>query len=803
MSWLKKLLKYGLVLSLVGVITGAIAVIAAYLYIAPDLPNIEALREVRLQVPLRVYSADGQLIAEFGEKRRTPVRYEQLPTRLIEAITAAEDAAFFSHPGVDPRGLLRAGIKLILTGKRAQGGSTITMQVARNFYLSRKKTYLRKLYEIFLALRIEQELSKEEILELYLNKIYLGHRAYGVAAAAQVYYGKHLDELTLPEIAMIAGLPKAPSAYNPLSNPPRALARRNYVLGRMRELGYIGEQEYAAAVNAPITARRYAPDIQVEAPYVAELVRARMVERFGDAAYTGGIEVHTTLSAKAQAAANRALRRALHAYTERHGYRGPLTHVDAIPGEPETRDALLAKQPHVGETRPALVLKVEKQRAIAYLEGGEEIELPWAGLDWARQKLENQRLGKPPRTAAEVVAVGDIVLVRPEQDRKGRPYWRLTQLPEVSGALISLRARDGAMLALVGGYDYFRSKFNRVTQAKRQPGSGFKPFIYSAALEKGFTPATLVNDAPVVFDDPALEGAWRPENYSGKFFGPTRLRWALTKSRNLVSIRILRSIGVNYALRYSRRFGFDPERLPHDLSLALGSASVTPLQMARGYAVLANGGFLVQPYLIARIVRNGETVFEAQPLEACPDCPYSEVPEALDGEGLDHAPRTLTPQNRYLMYSMMQDVIRQGTAVRARVLGREDIAGKTGTTNDQRDAWFNGYNQSIVTNVWVGFDDNRKLGRGEVGGRAALPAWIDYMREVLAGTPDRPPEMPEDMVVVRIDPKTGQRAPADAPDAIFEAFRKGNEPGETPVADPLAPPGSTEPAGSPQPLDLF
>ena len=803
MSWLKKLLKYGLVLSLVGAITGAIAVFAAYRYIEPDLPDIEALREVRLQVPLRVYSADGQLIAEFGEKRRTPVRYEQLPTRLVQAITAAEDAAFFSHPGVDPRGLLRAGIKLILTGKRAQGGSTITMQVARNFYLSRKKTYLRKLYEIFLALRIEQELSKEEILELYLNKIYLGHRAYGVAAAAQVYYGKHLDELTLPEIAMIAGLPKAPSAYNPLSNPPRALARRNYVLGRMRELGYITEQEYTEAVNAPITARRYAPDIQVEAPYAAELVRARMVERFGDAAYTSGIEVHTTLSAKAQAAANRALRRALHAYTERHGYRGPLAHVDAVPDEPEARDVLLAEQPHVGEARPALVVAVEKRRATLYLEGGEEIELPWQGMDWARRKLGKQRLGKPPRKAAEVVTAGDIVLVRPARDRKGKPYWRLTQFPEVSGALISLRARDGAMLALVGGYDYYRSKFNRVTQAKRQPGSGFKPFIYSAALEKGFTPATLINDAPVVFDDPALEGAWRPENYSGKFFGPTRLRWALTKSRNLVSIRILRSIGVDYALRYSRRFGFDPDRLPHNLSLALGSASVTPLQMARGYAVLANGGFLVQPYLVARIVRNGETVFEAQPLEACPDCPYKELPEPLDGEGLDHAPRTITPQNRYLMYSMMQDVIRQGTAVRARVLGREDIAGKTGTTNDQRDAWFNGYNQSIVANVWVGFDDNRKLGRGEVGGRAALPAWIDYMREVLANTPDRSPEMPEDMVVVRIDPKTGQRAPADTPDAIFETFRKGNEPEEASADGPLVPGGAGDPAGNPQPLDLF
>ncbi len=804
MPWLKKLLKYGLILSLVGTLAAAVAVVAAYLYIEPDLPDIEALREVRLQVPLRVYSADGRLIAEFGEKRRTPVRYDQLPQRLVQAITAAEDAAFFHHPGVDPRGLLRAGIKLILTGRRAQGGSTITMQVARNFYLSRKKTYLRKLYEIFLALRIEQELSKEEILELYLNKIYLGHRAYGVAAAAQVYYGKPLAELTLPEIAMIAGLPKAPSAYNPLSNPPRALTRRNYVLGRMHELGYIDDREYNEAVAAPITARRYAPDIQVEAPYVAELVRARMVERFGNAAYTSGIEVHTTLDGKAQTAANRALRRALHAYTERHGYRGPLGHADTLPEDEAARDALLAGHPHVGETRPALVLATEKRRAVLYLEGGEQGELPWQGMEWARRKLDKSRLGKAPDEAGDVLAAGDIVLVRPAHDGKEKAYWRLTQLPEVSGALVSLRARDGAILALVGGYDYFRSKFNRATQAKRQPGSGFKPFVYSAALEKGFTPATLINDAPVVFDDPALEGAWRPENYSGKFFGPTRLRWALTKSRNLVSIRILRSIGVDYALKYARRFGFDPDQLPHNLSLALGSANVTPLQMARGYAVLANGGFLIEPYLIARIVRNGETLFEAEPLEACPDCPYETLPEALDGEDLDHAPRTLSPQNRYLMYSMMQDVIRQGTAVRARVLGRQDIAGKTGTTNDQRDAWFNGYNQSIVANVWVGFDDNRKLGRGEVGGRAALPAWIDYMREVLAGMPDRPPEMPEGMVVVRIDPKTGQRAPADAPDALFETFREGNEPAEVVTNGGLSPAAGGNGGGdAAQPLDLF
>ncbi|HHI75941.1 MAG TPA: peptidase, partial [Gammaproteobacteria bacterium] len=620
MSWLKKLFKYGLVATLVGALLAAAAVVGAYLYIEPDLPDIEALREIRLQVPLRIYSSEGKLIAEFGEKRRNPVRYDQLPPRLVQAITAAEDAHFFTHPGIDPRGLLRAGIKLILTGKRKQGGSTITMQVARNFYLSRKKTYLRKLYEIFLALRIEQELSKEEILELYLNKIYLGHRAYGVAAAARVYYGKDLDQLTLPEIAMIAGLPKAPSAYNPLSNPQRAVERRNYVLRRMRELGYISQEQFQEASAAPITARRYAPRIEVEAPYVAEMVRKRMVAEYGDAAYTSGLEVYTTIEGKAQTAANAALRRALHAYTERHGYRGPLAHLDTMPADDEARDAALAEHRRYGEIRPALVLKVERRSARIYLGEGETGEIPWAGLEWARPYRGTDRRGKAPRKAGDVVQPGDLIMVRPVKGKgkKAEPYWKLTQLPQVSGALISLRAKDGAMLALVGGYDFYRSKFNRVTQALRQPGSGFKPFVYSAALEKGFTPASLFNDAPVVFDDPSLEGAWRPENYSGKFYGPTRLRWALTKSRNLVSIRLLRAIGIDYALKYVTRFGFDPAKLPHNLSLALGSANVNPLQMARGYAVLANGGFLVKPYLVTRILRNGEKVFEAEPKQACP-----------------------------------------------------------------------------------------------------------------------------------------------------------------------------------------
>ena len=802
MTWLRKLFKFGLFLAILGVLVATISAVGAYFYIKPNLPDIGELRRIQLQVPLRIYSSDAQLIAEYGEKRRTPVSFDELPERMVQAFTAAEDSAFFSHPGVDIRGLARAGITLLLTGERKQGGSTITMQVARNFYLTRKKTYLRKLYEIFLALDIEQKLSKQEILELYVNKIYLGHRAYGVGAAARVYYGKTLAELDLPEIAMIAGLPKAPSAYNPVSNPPRAVARRNYVLGRMLDLGYINQEEHDAAVAAVVTAKRYAPDIEVEAPYVAEMVRSEIFSRHGEEAYTSGLEVYTTISANAQLAANQALRTALRDYSERHGYRGPIDQVE-IPGDEADWDALLTAYPAVGELMPALVLATEDKTATAYVSGTGTVSIDWEGLDWARPYISSDRRGAAPKQASDVLARGDVVHLRRAQMAKGESFWHLSQMPRVSGALVSLRARDGATLALVGGYDFFSSKFNRATQALRQPGSGFKPIIYSAALENGFTAASLINDAPVVFNDPSLEGAWRPENYSGKFFGPTRLRYALTKSRNLVSIRLLRNIGIETVLDYASRFGFDPDRLPHNLSLALGSANVTPQQMARAYAVLANGGFLVEPYLIERIDQNGENVFQAQPVSACPECPYDRENDTLPlagGEG--QATRIISPQNRYLMYSMLQDVVQRGTAVRAKVLQREDIAGKTGTTNDQRDAWFNGFNQSVVTNVWVGFDDNGKLGRGEVGGKAALPAWIDYMRVVLEDTPDVSPEMPEGMVTARINPDTGQAAASDDPNAILEIFQEGTEPLPPMLSNGAAAPG-VAPGGSVQPLDLF
>ncbi|MEJ2575407.1 MAG: penicillin-binding protein 1A [Gammaproteobacteria bacterium] len=786
MKWPLRILTFGLSLALVGAIGAAVVIGGAYYYLEPQLPSIENLRDVRLQVPLRVYSADDKLIAEFGEKRRLPVAYAEVPAAMVHAILAAEDDGFFSHPGVDFKGLLRAGVQLILTGERRQGGSTITMQVARNFYLTREKTFTRKLNEIFLALRIEQDLTKEEILELYVNKIYLGHRAYGVGAAARVYYGKTLGELDLAETAMIAGLPKAPSRYNPIADPARAIQRRNYVLGRMLELGYVDAAAHAAATAAPVTASLHAADIETEAPYAAEMVRAQLFEAHGEDAYTNGYVVHTTIDSRHQTAANRALRNALDAYDRRHGYRGPEGRVTLAPDDTDGLDQALRERSRVGELRPAVVTAVDGQAATAYLGDGLSVTLPWDGLEWAQPYVNQDRRGPAPKQAADVLAPGDLIRVREWQPEEGgETAWRLAQIPEISGALVSLRPGDGAILALVGGYDFYSSKFNRATQAKRQPGSGFKAFIYSAALEAGFTPASLINDAPVVIADASLEDDWRPENYSGKFFGPTRLRLALTKSRNLVSIRLLRSMGIAAAVEHISRFGFAPEDLPRNLSLALGSAAVTPLEMARGYAVLANGGYLIEPYLVARITEDDKgEVFVANPPIVCPDCradqpPAGDTAAADDGPGDAApalAPRVISPENRFQMYSMMQDVIRAGTATRARSLGRKDLAGKTGTTNDQRDAWFNGYNQALVAVVWVGFDSNAELGRGEVGGKAALPAWIEYMETALQDVPDLPPEMPEGMVTALIDPDTGEIASASEPGAIEEVFRAENIP---------------------------
>ena len=809
MNWLR-LLRPIAWLSGVLLTGGVVGALALVLYLEPNLPSTEALKDIRLQVPLRVYSREGLLIAEFGEKRRTPVAYADLPKRMVQAILAAEDDRFFVHPGVDYQGLLRAAAQLLRTGERRQGGSTITMQVARNFFLTREKTFARKINEILLALKIERELSKEEILELYLNKIFMGHRAYGVGAAAQVYYGTSLDQLNLAQIAMIAGLPKAPSRFNPVTNPQRAVQRRNYVLRRMHELGFIDETGFADASSAPVTAREYLSVGEFDAPYPAEMVRAEMIERFGDEAYTGGYRVYTTISADLQRFANAALRRAIHEYDFRHGYRGPEKRIAAQLDE-AGRDELLASMPRVGELRPALVMEVADKSAKVYLGQGETMDIGWEGLRWARPYIDENRLGASPKRAADVLAPGDVVRVLRLPTEEGED-WKLAQIAAVEGALVSLNPDDGAILALVGGYDFSQSKFNRATQAKRQPGSGFKPFIYSAALDAGFTPATLVNDAPVVFNDAGLEAAWRPENYSGRFHGPTRLRLALANSRNLVSIRVLRSIGIQRALDRAAAFGFDAAQLPRNLSLALGSGALSPLELSRGYAALANGGYRVTPYLIDRIDdERGCVVDFTTPLRACAECDQADAGPPPPGDEeeafwIDQerqqtagtprwipAPRAISAQNHYLINSMLRDVVRIGTARKALSLGRSDLAGKTGTTNDQKDAWFSGFNRDLVAVTWVGFDSSKPLGRGETGGHAALPMWMAYMQQALKGQPERPLEMPDGITTARIDPESGLRAHPGQANAIFEVFNANNVPAE------LAPPGESTPESAETP----
>ncbi len=756
------------------VTVGVVILTALYLYLAPQLPAADQLTEVRLQVPLKVYTGEGKLIAEFGEMRRIPVQLGQVPEHLLQAVLAAEDDRFYSHPGVDYQGLLRAALSLAATGEMRQGGSTITMQVARNFFLSSEKTFLRKFKEILLAFRIEQSLSKDQILELYLNKIFFGHRAYGVAAAAQFYYGAELNQLTLAQMATLAGLPKAPSKYNPLADRGRAVERRDYILERMLSLGYISEAEYQMARSAPETAARHGPEIEIEAPHLAEMVRAEMVRRYGEAeAYSGGYEVYTTLDALRQTAANLALRAALLEYDQRHGYRKPEGHVE-LKKDAASADwqAALEGYSESGGLLPALVLEVKGQSARAYTPSQGVLELTWAGLSWAAPYINENRRGPRPKNAAHILKAGDIVRVR----RDGGGIWQLAQLPAVEGALVALYPATGAISALAGGFNFYQSNFNRVLQASRQPGSSFKPFLYSAALERGYTPASVVNDAPVIVEGADVDQAtWRPENFGGRFYGPTRLREALAHSRNLVSIRVLRAIGVPYAVEYAARFGFKPEQLPRVLSLALGSGSVTPLELTRAYAVFANGGHLIEPYFMDRIVdAQGKVLMQADP--PCVQC-------AAPGRGV---PRVISAQNAYLITSMLQDVIRIGTGRRALELMRADLAGKTGTTNDLRDAWFVGFNPELVAAAWVGFDKHTPLGDEETGGRAALPAWMRFMESALQGVPEQSYSVPDGIVALRIDPDSGALAAENDPRAIVEVFNGEQLP--TRIAQPASGP---------------
>jgi len=755
-------------------ILSLIAAAVVYFFLAPKLPDTQTLKQTQFQIPLRIYSSEGELMAEFGEKRRIPVEYQEIPTQMIDAFLAAEDDRFYQHPGVDYQGIIRAVYSLLMTGEKTQGGSTITMQVARNFFLTSEKTYLRKLNEIILALEMEQVLSKEEILALYLNKIYLGNRAYGVGAAANVYYGRPISELTLPEMAMIAGLPKAPSRFNPIANPERALVRRNYVLRRMWDVGYISEQEYLEDSQAPVSATYHGREIEVYAPYVAEMVRTRLINEYDEDIYTSGFNVYTTIRGEHQKAANRALQSALLEYDRRHGYRGPVAEIELEDELSETSlTEKLAPYDTIGPLKPAIVTAISDESATIYIKNLGYETLTLGSMKWAQKKLSTNSRGAVPKKVGDVMQPGHVIRV----ENRNKESWQLAQLPEAEGALVALAPHDGAVTALNGGFDYFNNKFNRVTQSRRQPGSGFKPFIYSAALEKGYTPASIINDAPVVFDDPGLENVWRPENYSGKFFGPTRLREALIHSRNLVSIRLLRDIGADYAVEYAKRFGFDDTMLHKNLSLALGSGNAAPWDMATAYAALANGGFKIEPYLIQRVENaNGEVVFQASPKTVCETCQLAEV--KMDNASFSVAERVMTPQNNYLMNTLLRDVVRYGTGRKAMSLGRNDLAGKTGTTNDQLDAWFNGFHPELVAVSWVGFDRPRSLGRYETGGRAALPMWIDFMEVALQGLPEAPLEQPVDMVTVRIDPETGLLAQPGDTDAIYETFREDTVPEE-------------------------
>lgn len=792
---MSRLARKFIVLLLALCILSVIAAAGAYYLLAPKLPDTQTLKQTQLQIPLRLFSSEGALMAEFGEKRRVPVEHKDLPERLIQAFLAAEDDRFYQHPGVDYQGIIRAAYSLLMTGEKTQGGSTITMQVARNFFLSNEKTYLRKLNEIILALEMEQVLSKQEILTLYMNKIYLGKRAYGVGAAANVYYGRPINELTLAEMAMIAGLPKAPSRFNPVANPERAVIRRNYVLKRMWEVGYISEAAFLEASEAPVTARYHSREIEVYAPYVAEMVRTELFEQYGEEIYTSGFNVYTTIRGDQQQAANKALQTALLEYDRRHGYRGPVAEIELAPEEDEAAlSGKLEAYEAIGPLKPAIVTKVTDDSATVFIQQAGFAQLSLGSMKWARKKLSTNSRGAVPKTVNDVMKVGDIIRVENMQGES----WQLAQLPEAQGALVAVAPFDGAVTALNGGFDYFNNKFNRVIQSRRQPGSGFKPFIYSAALEKGYTASSIINDAPVVFDDPGLENVWRPENYSGKFFGPTRLREGLIHSRNLISIRLLRDIGADYAVEYAKKFGFDDTMLHKNLSLALGSGSAAPWHMATAYAALANGGYKVEPYIIQRVEdANGEIIMQTTPTTVCETCLLDN--NNADNTGFKVAEQIMTPQNHYIMNSLLRDVVKHGTGRKAMSLGRNDLAGKTGTTNDQLDAWFNGFHPELVAVSWVGFDTPRSLGRYETGGRAALPMWIDFMEVALQGLPEAPLKQPVDMVTVRIDPETGLLARPGATDAIYETFREDHAP--TRVA-PASSDYAGDNGGSPV-IDLF
>jgi len=784
-----KILRFLLRLCLFGS-CGALWLFAGvYLYLSPNLPDVETLRDVKLQTPMRVYTGDGQLIGQFGEQKRSPLPFDAIPEQFVKALLAAEDDNFFGHRGIDVMGLMRAVSELVLTGEKGSGGSTLTMQVARNYFLTLDRTFMRKFNEILLAIEIERALDKQEIFELYFNRVFLGHRAYGFEAASQVYYGVGIGELGLAQHAMLAGIPKAPSRNNPISRPEAGKQRRDWILGRMLELGYINTGQYSAATQQAVVARHHGAQLSFTAHYAAEMARQEMLQRYGMAAYNDGYHVYTTIESELQQVARLAVIDGLITYDKRHGYRGPERQLpQADDNTTQLWRDTLAETVVIAGLLPAVVTEVKQDNVILLLADGSQQELWWEnGLRQAAPYLTENSKGRRPKTPDDVLSVGDLIRITQQDDE-----WHLAQVPAAQAALVSLNPDNGAIISIVGGLGFELSKFNRATQAQRQPGSNFKPFVYSAALESGFTAASIINDAPVVMEDSSLEDIWRPENDGGKFYGPTRLRWALTKSRNLVSIRLVQQLGVNTLIDYVERFGFDTSDFTPDLSLALGTHAMSPLELASAYAMLANGGYRVEPYLIQRIDNlAGERVFDARPPSVCRDCehatgqaetgPELSMEQILIGQESEQdtppaAPRVMDERVNYIINSILRDVITRGTGRRALVLERSDIGGKTGTTNGPMDAWFSGYNRDVVTSAWVGFDNYTPLGRKEFGGTAALPIWINYMREALLDSPEAERPLPAGIVHVRIDPDTGQLASSGQRNAIFEYFREEHVP---------------------------
>ncbi|WAH50672.1 peptidoglycan glycosyltransferase/peptidoglycan DD-transpeptidase MrcA [Pseudescherichia vulneris] len=827
-----KFVKYLFILAVCCILLGAGSIYGLYKFIEPQLPDVATLKDVRLQIPMQVYTADGELIAQYGEKRRIPLTLDQIPPVMVKAFIATEDSRFYEHHGVDPVGIFRAASVALFSGHASQGASTITQQLARNFFLSPEKTLMRKLKEVFLAIRIEQMMTKDEILELYLNKIYLGYRAYGVGAAAQVYFGKSVDQLTLSEIAVIAGLPKAPSTFNPLYSLDRATARRNVVLARMLSEGYISQSQYDSARSEAIDANYHAPKIAFSSPYLSEMVRQDMVSRYGEKAYEDGYRVYTTITRKTQEAAQQAVRDNVMDYDMRHGYRGPanvLWKLGESPWDSKKITDSLKALPTYGPLLPAVVMQANAQEATAMLADGTSVSLRMDGVRWARPFRSDTAQGATPRRVTDAVQAGQQIWVRQVNDA-----WWLAQVPEVNSALVSINPQNGAIIALVGGFDFNQSKFNRATQALRQVGSNIKPFLYTAAMDKGLTLASILNDVPISRWDAGAGSDWRPKNSPPEYAGPIRLRQGLGQSKNVVMVRAMRAMGVDYAAEYLQRFGFPAQNIVHTESLALGSASFTPLQVARGYAVMANGGFLIDPWFISKIENDqGKVLFEAQPKVACAECDipviYGETQKSnvLENSNVEdvavsqeqqnltvpmpqleqanqalvaqtgapqYAPHVINTPLSFLIKSALNSNIFgepgwQGTGWRAgRDLKRNDIGGKTGTTNSSKDAWFSGYGPGVVTSVWIGFDDHRRdLGRTtasgaikdqisgyEGGAKSAQPAWDAFMKSVLDGVPEAPLTPPPGIVTVNIDRSTGQLA--NGGNSRQEYFIEGTQP---------------------------